>query len=147
MKKNKARHAAYRDGVGMWTEGDAFTGPGGEVVEVLFDAKTGGEKSFFVELPGRPACAHGATVEEAIDAAREKREGARPLTDDEKKEYRLENYKFSVALFRRITGACPHGARAWLKERGLTASATMTLSEFRSAGGGQWADTLADRIG
>ena len=147
MTKNKERRPAYRDGVELWTEGDVFTAPGGEVVEVLFASKTGGEKSFFVELPGTPACAHGETVEEAIDSAREKRDGAKPLTDEEKAQYRTENYSFSVALFRRITGACPHGTREWLRQRGLTASATMTLKEFRAAGGGQWADTLADRLG
>ena len=146
MSKKKIRHVAYRDGVEMWTEGDFFIAPGGEVVEVLYSAKEGGDKSYFVELPGRPACAHGETVEEAIDAAREKRDGARPLSDEEKKQYKADNYRFSVSLFRRITGACPHGTREWLKQRGLTTSTTMTLAEFRTAGGGQWADTLEKAV-
>lgn len=140
------RYPAYRDGIESWTEGEVFTGPGGEVVEVLYDAAVGGEKSYFVELPGIPACAHGETVEEAIDAAREKREDLSPLTDEQKREYRADNFKFSVALFRRITRACPHGTRAWLKERGLKSDVVMTLAEFRAAGGGSWADALEQRL-
>ena len=141
MSKGK-RYPAYRDGVEMWTEGVFFTSPGGETVEVLYLAKDGEDKSYFVELSGRPACAHGKTVEEAIDAAREKREGTKPLSDEEKERYKAKNYKFSVSLFRRITGACPHGTREWLSKRGLKATTTMTIEEFRTAGGGQWADTL-----
>jgi predicted RNase H-like HicB family nuclease len=138
----KLRRKAYRDGVESWTEGEIFTAPGGEIVEILYDAESGGQKSFFVELPGIPACAHGDGVDEAISAAREKIEGLTPLTPEEKKEYRAENYKFSVSLFRRLTRACPHGTKAWLKERGLTRAATMTIAEFRKAGGGQWANAL-----
>ena len=140
------RVPAFRDGVEMWTEHEVFTGPGGEVVEVLYDQEEGGTKSFFVELVGIPACAHGGTVEEAIDEARAKREDLTPLTDEEKKNYRAENFKFSVSLFRRITRACPHGTRAWLKQRGLKTNVQMTLAEFRAAGGGQWADTLEQRL-
>lgn len=148
MSETVTRRPAYRDGVEMWTEGEVFTAPGGEIVEILYSARTRGEgeKAFFVELPGIPACAHGATVEEAITEARAKRTDLTPLTDAEKAEYRTENYRFSVSLFRRITRACPHGTRAWLKERGLTSTVTMTLAEFRAAGGGQWADTLEQRL-
>lgn len=140
------RYPAFRDGVEMWTEGDTFTAPGGEIVEVLYEKKTGGEKSYFVELPGIPTCAHGDSVTEAIDAAREKQAESKPLTDEDKEKYRAENFKFSVSLFIRITKACRSGAKAWLKERGLDSSVTMTLKDFRKAGGGQWADELARRI-
>ena len=143
----KKRFKAYRDGVDLWSEGVSFTAPGGEVVEVLYTKEKGGEQGFFVELPGTPACAHGDTLEEAIDAAREKRDGTKPLSEEEKSAYKLENYKFTLALFKRITGACASGARAWLAERKLPPSVTMTLSEFRAAGGGQWADILEAKLG
>ena len=137
---------AYRDGLDLWTKGEWFTAPGGEIVEVLYTKKTGGEKKFFVELPGLPACAHGDTGEEAIDDARAKQEEGKPLTDEEKEKYRAENYKFTLSLFRRITRACRSGCDEWLKARGLDRKVTMTLSEFRKAGGGVWADKLEELI-
>lgn len=140
------RYQAYRDELQLWSNGEIFTAPGGEVVEVLYSQQTGGEKSYFVELPGIPACAHGSTIEEAINDAREKRQDLTPLSDAEKLEYRAENYKFSVALFRRLTRACRHGISLWLSSRGLDKSVTMTLGEFRRAGGGVWADKLESSI-
>lgn len=140
------RKPAYRDGLDLWTEGESFTAPGGEIVEVLYDAKTGGKKSYFVELPGIPACAHGSTIEDAINDAREKRKDLTPLTEEEKKEYRAENFRFSVELFRRITKACQTGIQLWLDERGLDKTVTMTLREFREAGGGVWADALENKL-
>ena len=142
MTKQRDRLPAYRDGVEMWTEGEVFTAPGGEVIEILYSAERGGEKAYFAELPGIPACGHGDSVEEAINEARAKREDLTPLTDEEKATYNAENYRFSVSLFRRLTRACRHGTQRWLKERGLAGAVTMTLAEFRKAGGGQWADAL-----
>ena len=138
------KQIAYRDGLQLWTKGEVFTGPDGEVVEVLYDEQD--EKMFFVELPGIPACAHGTTVEEAIDEAREKQEGTKPLSEEEKEQYATENFKFTVRLFRRITKACNAGIDQWLKERDLDRTVQMTLKEFRKAGGGQWADLLEQRI-
>lgn len=140
------RYPAYRDGVAMWTEGEVLTAPDGEIVEILYPEETTDKVCYFVELPGVPACAHGDTLQEAIDAAREKRDGQKPLTEEEKKKYRVENFKFSVALFRRITGACNAGIRSWLKERNLDSSLTMTLKEFKEAGGGEWANKLESKL-
>lgn len=130
---------AYRDGVLLYTKGEVFYS-GDAVIEVLYDKK--GKKMFFAELTGAPASGHGETVEEAIDAAREKRGETEPLTDEQKQEYRAENYRFTVRLFRKLTKACRAGCEAWLAERGLKADVTMTLAEFRKAGGGVWADKL-----
>lgn len=143
--KNK-RYLEERDGVEMWTEGEVFTAPGGEIVEVLYETESSTEKKYFVELSGTPACAHGDTVLEAIDDAMDKRGEREPLSEDEKKEYRADNYKFSARLFMKLTRACKSGTRAWLKERGLPADVTMTIAEFRKAGGRQWADALEESI-
>ena len=145
-KSMNKRYPAYRDGLEAWTEGDIFTAPGGEVIEVLFTEEAGGEKLFFAELPGVPACAHGDTIEEAIEEAKEKRGEIEPLTDEEKEKYRAEDFKFSVRLFRKLTRACRAGCDEWLKQRGLDHSATMTLADFRSAGGGHWADVLEEKV-
>lgn len=146
MTKEIKRHPAYRDGLYAWTEGEVFTAPGGEVVEVLYRSEYGADKFYFIELPGIPACAHGDSIEEAIDEAREKRGDLEPLTDEQRAEYRAENFRFSVSLFRRITKACRSGTNEWLKQRGLSSDVTMTLKEFRDAGGGSWADELERRI-
>ena len=140
------RRPAYRDGVKMWTEGEVFTAPGGEIVEILYTKELGGERKYFAELTGIPACAHGDSIEEAIADARSKREDLTPLTDAERAEYTAENFRFSVSLLRRITRACRSGTQAWLKERGLGSDVTMTIKEFREAGGGQWADELESRL-
>lgn len=140
------RYPAYRDGLESWTEGETFEGPGGEIVEVLYSKEMGGKKLFFVELPGIPACAHGDTLEEAIDEARAERRDLTPLTDEEKKQYSAENFKFNVALFRRITRACRAGVQQWLDERGIDKNVSMTLKEFRSAGGGEWANRLEEAL-
>jgi len=137
----------YRDGITLWSAGETFTAPGGEVVEVFYENDDGsGKKTFFVELSGITACAHGDTLIDAIDDAREKRGEIEPLTDDERLEYRAENYRFSVALFRRITRACRSGTKQWLEQRGLKRDVTMTLAEFRDVGGGIWADELEKRL-
>ena len=140
------RKEAYRDGLKAWTNGEVFTAPGGEIVEVLYTEREGGKKLYFVELPGIPTCAHGNTIEEAIDEARAKREENTPLTAEQKKEYAAENFKFSVSLFRRLTKACNAGINQWLEEQGLDRTVTMTIAEFRKAGGGQWADTLENSL-
>ncbi len=140
MTANKNLIPAYRDGIELWSEGETFTAPGGEIVEILYDSH--GRKSYFVELPGVPACAHGDSVVEAIDAAREKLGISEPLSNAEKLEYRAEHFRFSVSLFKRLTRACRSGVKAWLDERGLDDTCTMTIREFRDAGGGQWADAL-----
>jgi len=144
MTANKNRIPAYRDGLNSWTEGENFSAPGGEIVEILYDAA--GKKSYFVELPGVPACAHGDSVVEAIDAAREKLGQSQPLTAEEKLEYRAEHFRFSVSLFKRLTRACRSGVKTWLDERGLDDTCTMTIREFRDAGGGQWADALGRKL-
>ena len=140
------RKPAYRDGLDAWTEGESYTTEHGEIVEVLYRKETGGDKLYFVELPGVPACAHGTTVEQAISDARAKQLESTPLTEKEKKEYSKEDYRFSVSLFKRITGACTTGVDAWLEERSLDSDVTMTLEEFRASGGGQWADTLEEKL-
>lgn len=140
----KERKKAYRDGIEMYTRGETFTAPNGEIVEVLYDKAD--KKSYFVELTGAPACAHGSTVEEAIEEAKWKLKKDEPLTEDEKKEYRDPEFKFSVPIFRRITKACQFGIDEWLEERNLDKSVRMTLKELRAAGGAQWADTLAKEI-
>lgn len=144
METSRDRKPAYRDGVDAWTENEVFEGPGGEIIEVLYKERTGGKKLFFVELQGIPACAHGDTIEEAIEDAREKRDGTKPLTEEEKKRYQSDNFKFSVRLFRKLTRACRAGCDDWLSERGLDSSTKMTLREFRKAGGGIWADKLEE---
>lgn len=140
------RKPAYRDGLESWTEGEVFTTPAGEVVEVLYTKPEGGKKLYFVELPGAPACAHGDSLEEAIEEAKAKQYESAPLTEEEKQKYRAEGFKFSVPLFKRITRACSAGVRDWLEERGLDTSVKMTLPEFRKAGGGQWADALEEAL-
>jgi len=140
------RKIAYRDGIEMWTEGEVFEAPGGEVIEVLYTKQVGGRKVFFAELQGEPACAHGETVEEAIEEALLKRDGSKPLTEEEKKKYSAENFKFSPSLFKRITGACNAGVNAWLEERGLDRSVKMTIQEFKDAGGGAWAKKLESMV-
>lgn len=140
------RKPAYRDGLESWTEGEVFTAPGGEVVEILYTQEKGGKKFYFVELPGKPACAHGDTIEEAIEEAWAKRKENEPLTEEEKKEYGQKNFKFSVPLFKRLTKACSAGVREWLEERGLDSSVKMTIAQFRKAGGGEWADKLEDAL-
>lgn len=140
------RKLAYRDGIEMWTEGQVFFGPHNEVIEVLYTAKEGGKKKFFVELPGIPACAHGDSIEEAIEEAKEKRGELEPITEEQKEEYCAENFKFSVSLFRKLTKACRSGIQHWLDERNLDSSVKMTIREFRAAGGGVWADKLEEAI-
>lgn len=141
--RNK-RYPAYRDGLDAWTDGEVFTAPGGEVIEVLY--RDDGTRFYFAELPGTPACAHGDTVDEAIEDAREKRGETEPLTDEQKSEYQAENYRFTVRLFRKLTRACKSGCDEWLKQRGLERTVTMTIKEFREAGGGHWADVLEKKI-
>jgi len=143
MKENNL-YPAYRDGLEMWTRGEVFTAPGGEVIEILYD-KDGNSKTYFAELLGVPGCAHGKTVLEAIEEAKFKRDGY-TLTEDEKKKYSKENYKFSVLLFRRITLACREGIDLWLNERGLDWTVEMTIPELHKAGGGAWARILEEKV-
>lgn len=142
--KKEGLKPAFRDGVWMHTRGEVFEAPGGEIVEVLYDDD--GQKVFFVELQGAPACAHGDTVEDAILAAREKRGEKIELSDEEKQKYNAEDYKFSVSLFRRLTRACDRGTKAWLKNRGLNLDVKMTIKEFRKHGDGGWADELENAL-
>ena len=135
---------AYRDGLLLYTRGEVFLA-GDAVIEVLYN-KAGKTKTFFAELLGTPACSHGSTVEEAVKAAREKRGETEPITENEKKKYRKANYRFTVRLFRKLTRACKTGCDAWLAERGLKPDVTMTLKEFREAGGGVWADRVEEAI-
>jgi len=135
---------AYRDGIDLFTKGEVFESPGGEIIEVLYTEN--GEKRFFVELQGEPACAHGVTIEEAIEDAVEKRDGEKPISQEEKEKYKSEDFKFSVRLFRKLTRACRSGCEDWLKERGLDFTAKMTIREFREKGGGFWAEKLEDAI-
>jgi hypothetical protein len=138
------RKAAYRDGIALFTEGEAVEGPNGEIIEILYNKQ--GKKSFFVELPGIPACAHGETIEEAIEDAIEKRDGEKPITDEEKQKYQAKDFKFSVRIFRKLTRACRSGVDEWLKQRGLDHSVKMTLEELRQAGGGPWAEKLENAV-
>jgi len=140
MTTINTRRPAYRDGIELRTEGEIFTAPGGEIVEILYDSR--GRKSYFVELPGAVACAHGDSVVEAILEAREKLGISEPLSNAEKLEYRAENFRFSVSLFKRLTKACRSGIKTWLDERGLDADVTMTIRQLKDAGGGKWADAL-----
>lgn len=135
---------AYRDGIKMWTKGEVFYGLQEETIEVLYTDD--GEKKFFVELSGIPACAHGDTIEDAILDAKEKRGEFEPLTDEQRKEYSAKNFRFTVSLFRRLTKACRSGIKEWLNQRHLDDSVTMTLKEFREAGGGEWADRLEESL-
>jgi hypothetical protein len=136
----------YRDGLYSFSKGEVFEAPGGEIVEVLYKEEDDSTRFYFVELPGVVACSHGETIEEAIEDAREKRGEKQTLTEEQKAQYQAENYRFSVRLFRKLTKACRSGCVEWLNERGLDMNTTMTLKEFREAGGGQWADTLEEAI-
>ncbi len=137
---------AFRDGLELWFNGESFITPDGIVVEIFYASENGGQKTFFVELPGAPTCAHGATLEEAIEAAREKRGEVEPLSAEELAQYRAEHFKFNVRIFRKLTRACASGVQHWLNQRGLDLSATMTLREIRDAGAGEWADKLEEVI-
>lgn len=139
------RRAAYRDGVDSFTEGELIDTPEA-LIEVLYKKEKGEDKFFFAELKGTVFCAHGDTIEEAIEDAKEKQGLKREFTEEEKENFKNYEYKYSVSLFRKITGACRKGISDWLNERNLDKNVLMTIKEFREAGGGQWADTLEEKV-
>lgn len=138
------RYEAYRDGVLMYSTGEVIDTPNA-VIEVLYKNKSTDNKTYFAEIKGTTLCAHGDTIEEAIEEALYKDKN-KTLTEADKEKYKNPEYKFSVPTFRRLTGACKTGIDAWLEEKGLDNSIKMTLSEFKRAGGKEWADKLENVI-
>lgn len=141
---SKQRREAYRDGLLLYTEGEVIDHKDA-IIEVLFTEKSGGKTIYFAEIKGNPLCAHGDSIEHAIEEALFK-DVTKSVTPAEKKKYRGASYKFSVALFRRLTGACRTGIDNWLRQKGLDSSVKMTLAQFRKAGGQEWADKLEEAI-
>lgn len=137
---NKKRIEAFRDGVLHYTEGEIIETPEA-IVEVLFETKTSKEKIYFAEIKETVLCAHGSSIEDAIEEARFKG-GIRSVTETEMKQYREPDYKFSVGVFRRLTGACKVGIDNWLKQKRLPSNIRMTLAEFKAADTSGWASQL-----
>ena len=103
-------------------------------------------KKYFVELSGIPSCAHGDTIEEAIEEAIEKRDGIKPITDEERKKYSASDFKFNVRIFRRLTKACKTGVNEWLRHKNLDPSVMMTIDEIREVVPSQWVDRLESAL-
>lgn len=143
LADNKPRYEAYRDGLLLYTEGEVIETLDA-VVEVLYSTKVSHERVYFAEIKNTTFCAHGDSVEEAIEDALFK-DGTKKLTEEDRKKYQDADFQFSVSLFRRLTGACKTGIAEWLKQRDLPATTKMTLSQFEKVGG-EWADNLKEAI-
>lgn len=136
------RREAYRDGLLFYSESEVFKNKNA-IVEVLYTNDN--KKIYFVEIIGTTLCAHGYTIDEAIENALDKNILS-SVSKNEKLIYQNPNFKFNVLLFRRLTKACKTGINEWLSQRGLSKDIEMTLAEFEKNGGGYWADLLKKAI-
>lgn len=80
-----------------------------------------GKKRFFVTLSGLPYCAHGSSLEEAINDAIWKDASKRPSLEALKLEIQKAGKDRLITLneFRVLTGACAEGCHLALKKEGL----------------------------
>jgi len=140
------RYKTYRDGLESWTDGEIIEGPENSTVEILYPNETSVKKIYFIELCGEPGCAHGETIQDAYNEAKNKRDFNKPLTEKEKKKYRAKDFKFNASLFRRITKACRAGINEWLDQKSLDHETEMTLDEIKNAGAKHWAAILEKAI-
>ena len=140
----KKRYIAYRDGLDAFTCGEVIETEKA-IVEILYKDKTTDKKLYFAEIKGTTLCAHGYTVEDAIEEAYFKDKNYK-ISEEEKQKYREPDFRFTVGQFRRLTGACKAGINEWLESRNLDWSIKMSVAEFEKAGGGQWVEELRTAI-